>query len=197
MTPSNNHRLPHPCSHKFPYMHATHMYVKTKKGGNLYDVNDIFRDWRSLAFCLFSWLPHGSSSWRLCSSHVPLSHLLNLTSTALVPHSGPGFLTACASPLHQPLGCLSPYIIISPRTAFLDTSENNSSLESDQRLSEQLNVITQNYTDLNPGTLLCLSLRKLKAFIYWPRLWGHHGSPQREKGMTSGCSVQEPKSLLL
>lgn len=118
----------------------------------------------AMALCPFSWLPHGCSSWRLCSSHAPFSVCSGLTPTALAPHSyhvqkdGPGSWLLPRLPSaslfvsfhhHLSLNCFS--------------SENNSSLESDQRPSEQLNVIAQNYTDLNRGTLLCLSLRKLKA----------------------------------
>lgn len=135
---------------------------------------------------------------------IPCSRfcLLSLTPTALAPHSSPaerwtGLLDASLPSLCQPLSCLSPCITTSPRTAFPRTSENNSSLESDQRPSEQLNVIAQNYTVLNPGTLLRLSLRKLKAYIYWPGSWGHNGSPQREEGRTAGYSILEPESLLL
>lgn len=127
--------------------------------------------------------------------------LLSLIPTALAPHSshlqkdapGSWLLPRLPSASHSAVS-LHHHLSLN---CFPRTSENNSSLESDQRPSEQLNVIAQNYTVLNPGTLLCLSLRKPKAYIYWPGSWGHHGSPQREEGRTPGYSVLEPKSLLL
>lgn len=72
------------------------------------------------------------------------------------------------------------------------TPENNSSLESDQRLSEQLNIITQNYTDLKPGAPGSVWAWEAEA-VSLGCSGGHLRSHEGGKEMTPHCAAHHPR----
>lgn len=75
-------------------------------------------------------------------------------------------------------------------------SENNYSLENDQRSSEQLNTITQNYMDPKPGPDCVSEPWRPKPVPAGPLLPKALRWPSGEKGMVPGCGTHRPHSFL-